>query len=369
VLRRSVLAAVLLASLACQRTPAASQTTGTAKPGTGQPAGQSKPAPGQPATTPAQPGQPGAPGAAEAPPPVKPVPAVLPEVVARIGTTDSISKVEFERAVRTIEANAGRSVPVEQRDQVYRRLLDQLIDVHLLEAEGKSRNIAVTDADVDTQIGQIKQKFKTEEEFTKALASRQMTVDDLKRETRKEMLVTKTLEAEILPKVAVQQSELDAYYQQNPDQFKQAEQVRASHILIPTNAQMTDAQKQEAKAQADGLLKRARAGEDFAALAKQYSKDSSASQGGDLNFFGKGQMVPAFDAAAFSLKPGDISDVVESQYGYHIIKVTEKKPERIVPLAEVSDKLGDFLKRRKQQEMASAFVQSLRGKYKVEILI
>lgn len=297
------------------------------------------------------------------------MPATLPEVVAKFGN-ESVTKAEFEKAVRMIEARAGQPVPVQQRDQIYRRILDQLIDVRLLQAEAKARNITVPDTEVDTRIGQLKQQFKTEEEFTQKLASQQLTIDQLKSELQKDLMVSKCLEAEIAPKVNVPQAELDAFYAEHPDQFKQPERIRASHILISVDSKATDVQKQEAKAVADGLLKRARGGEDFAALAKQFSKDSSAQNGGDLNFFPRGQMVPAFETAAFALKaPGDISDVVETPFGYHIIRLTERQPESTVPLAQVSNQLTDYLKKRKQQEMTGQFVQSLRAKYKVEVLI
>jgi peptidyl-prolyl cis-trans isomerase C len=299
---------------------------------------------------------------------VKPVPATLPDPVAKIDT-EAITKADFERAIKSVEARVGRSVPAEQRDRVYRQVLDELVNIRLVAHEGKARNIAVPDTDVDAQIGKIRANFKTEDEFKTALTQRALTLDDVKEETRTELLVNKTLEAEILPKVQVAQADLDAYYTQNPDQFKAPEQVRASHILIPVNNSMTDAQKAEAKAQAEGILKRVRAGEDFATLAKQYSKDSSAQSGGDLNYFERGKMVPAFEQAAFSLKPGDVSDVVETPFGYHIIKVTDHKDAHTVPLAEVSDRLSAFLKQRKQAELTQTFIQSLHSKYKVEILI
>jgi peptidyl-prolyl cis-trans isomerase C len=363
--------------MGCQRPAAQSQTAGVstqpvamqtppagqAKPQTPAPAGQ------QPAPAPA-PGavQPPAGPTAAAAPPVKPVPATLPDPVAKIDT-EVVSKGEFERAIKTVEGRVGRQVPPEERDRVYRQVLDELVNIRLVAHEGKVRNIAVTDTDVDTQIGRLRQQFKTEAEFTTALSQRSLTLDEVKNDARMQILVNKTLEAEILPKVAVAQTDLDAYYKANPDQFKAPEQVRASHILIPINSSMTEVQKTEARATAEGILKRVKAGEDFAALAKQYSKDGSAASGGDLNYFERGKMVPAFEQAAFSLKTGDVSNVVETPFGFHIIKVTDHKEQRTVPLAEVSDRLSDFLKQRKQQELTQAFIQSLHQKYKIEILI
>jgi len=359
-------------SFACNRTPAASQTTAAGTP--------KAPAPAPPAgtsTTPSATGQPPAPGmpgpAANGaqpatPTPVKPVPTALPDVVARVNG-EACSKGELERAIKNVEGRAGRPVPAGDRDRVYRGVLDQLLAFKLVQAEGKSRGIVVADQEIDGEVEGIRKKFKTDAEFQEALKTRQMTLDDLRNETRSQLLVSKTMEAEVAPKLTVTPQELEAFYKQNPDQFKQPETVRASHILFPVDTSATADFKKSTRAQAEAVLKRAKAGEDFGALAKEFSKDSSAAAGGDLNFFPRGQMVPAFDQAAFALKPGEISDIVESPFGFHIIKVTDRRPERAVPLAEVSDRLSQFLKQRKQQELMQQFVESLKAKYKVEVLI
>lgn len=361
--RRSVLVAVLLFSVGCQRTPAQSQTSSAtpakgATPGAAPAAGQT---PGQAAA-----GEP-------APVPVKPVPAQLPEVLCKFNG-ETVTKAEFESTIRQIEGRVQRPVPPEQRDQVYRQVLDELIDMKLVAAEGKARNVTVTDAEVDTQVAQITKQFPNQADFEKALTARGMTLDKLKADTKNQMLISKTLEAEILPKVQVQQTELETFYKENPDRFKQPERVRASHILFSFDSKITDpvlkeAEKKDLRATAAGVLKRAKAGEDFAALAKQYSKDGSAQNGGDLNYFPRGQMVPAFEQAAFTLKPGEISELVETPFGFHIIKVADHKTESLVPLAEVTPQLTDYLKQQKQRDLMKQFIASLRTKYKVEVLI
>jgi peptidyl-prolyl cis-trans isomerase C len=117
------------------------------------------------------------------------------------------------------------------------------------------------------------------------------------------------------------------------------------------------------------VLKQARAGADFAELAKKHSADGSAQQGGDLNFFTKGQMVPQFDQAAFAMKPGQISDIVTTQFGYHIIKVTDHRPASTVPFEQVSGRIKDFLTEQQKQQKADAFIQSLKQKAKIEVLV
>jgi peptidyl-prolyl cis-trans isomerase C len=309
---------------------------------------------------------PGAPGAGAA---VKPVPQVLPQVLAKIDG-QPVGRDELEHAVKMAEANAGRSVPVAERDTILRSLLDQVILFRLLESEAKVRGITVTPQEVSERVTQIKGQFPSEAEFQKALTQRHTTLAQLETEQRRDLLNAKTIEAEVAPKVSITPQDLDTYYKANPDQFKEPETVRASHILFSIPASATAEQKAAARTEAEGVLKRAKAGEDFAALAKQYSKDpGSAAVGGDLNFFPKEQMVPPFSAAAFAMKPGEISNLVETQFGLHIIKVTDRRAGRTVPLAEVSDRLSNFLKQRRQQELMQQYLQGLKAKYRVEILI
>jgi peptidyl-prolyl cis-trans isomerase C len=353
-----VIALALVA--ACNRQPAAASQTAQATPA----ATPAQPAAGQPAAA----GQ-AAPGAPPAPEKPKPVPAVLPQVCATIDG-QPVGRDELESAVKDAEARAGRSVPAAERDAVYRGLLDRVIMFKLLANEAKVRGVTVTPQEVTDRIAQIKQQFPTEAEFQKELTKRHTTMAQLQEEQRRDLVNAKTIEAEVAPKLVVTDQDLDAFYKGNPEQFKEPESVRASHILFGVAKDAPPATKAATKTEAEGVLKRVKAGEDFAALAKQYSKDpGSAAVGGDLNFFPKGQMVPAFDAAAFAMKPGDISDLVETEFGYHIIKLTEKRTGRTIPLAEVKDRLGEFLKQRKQQELVQQYLLGLKTKYRVEVLL
>ena len=125
----------------------------------------------------------------------------------------------------------------------------------------------------------------------------------------------------------------------------------------------------KARAEIDAVLKQARAGADFAKLAQEHSQDSSAAQGGDLSYFPKGQMVPAFDKVAFALKPGEISNVVTTQFGYHIIKVVDHKPGRVIPLEEATPQIQRYLTEQKKAQHAEAYVDGLKKKSKIEVLI
>jgi len=301
--------------------------------------------------------------------PAKPVPPQLPEVIARING-DTITKADFEQAVRTAEQRAGSPVPPDQRDRVYREILDQMIGYKLLIQESKARKVAVPDADVEARIVSFRQQFPTEDAFKQALAQQHLTLDQIKTDQRQQMAVSKLVDEAIASQVAVKPEDVQTFYTQNPKEFQESEKVHASHILITAPKDADAATKAQARAKAEAILKDAKAGKDFATLAKQNSQDpGSAANGGDLGFFQQGQMVGPFNDAAFSLKPGAISNVVETDFGYHIIKVIEKQPARTVPLDEVKPKIEQFLGSRNREQQTTAFVNGLRSKGKIEVFI
>lgn len=351
---RTFILAIVIALCGCSKAPAASAASAAQN----APAGQAKSAPGGTAQT------------APAPPPAaKPVPAQLPEVLAHVNT-ESVTKAEFERAVAMIEGRAGGPVPPEQRDQVFRNILDQIVSFKLLIQESHARKVDVTDAEVDARVQEIKGQFPSEAAFKEMLTARKTSIEQLRTDARQDMAVQKMIDTEISSKVAVKPEQLADYYAKNPDQFKQPERVRASHILIGVPRGADAAAKAQARAKADQILKDVKAGKDFATLAKENSQDpGSAPNGGDLGFFQKGQMVGPFNDAAFSLAPGTVSDIVETEFGFHIIKVAEKQPARAIPLDEIKPKLEQFLEQRNRQEQTDAFIKGLRSKGKVEILI
>jgi peptidyl-prolyl cis-trans isomerase C len=302
-------------------------------------------------------------------PPPQPVPAQLPEVIARVNG-EVISKADFDEAVKELEASAGQPVPSEQRNEVLRGVLDQLIGYRLLVQETKARKITVTDAELDARVAEIRKQFPNEDAFKQLLTQRNLTVEKLRTDARDDLTVSKMLQAELSAKTAVTPAQVDAFYQQNPSQFQQGERVRASHILIPVPENADAAAKQAARAKAEAVLKDVKAGKDFAALAKEHSSDpGSAANGGDLGFFQQGQMVPAFDKAAFTLAPGQVSELVETNFGFHIIKVAEKQAARTVPLDDVRPQLQQYLEGQNRQMQTQAFVESLKAKGKVEIFI
>jgi peptidyl-prolyl cis-trans isomerase C len=354
----ALFAVTLLALPACRK--ATDGQPGQAAPA---PAGQATAA--QPAATPAAP--PTAPPAPP-PPPAVPVPATLPNVLAHVNS-ENVTKADFERLLRNIELNNRGPVPAERRDEIYRKVLDELVTYTLLKQEAKARNFTVTDAEVEEQMKAMRDAARSEENFKKALAERKMTLERLKADARVELAIAKMMNAQVAAAGEATDAEARDYYDKNPDRFKRPETVRASHVLIRVDPNADDKTKKQARGEIDDVLKRAKGGEDFAKLAQQHSQDGSAPQGGDLGYFPKEKMVPAFADVAFALKPGEISDVVTTQFGVHIIKVTDRKPAGTVPLEEVSPQVKQFLTEQKKQQTAQAFIAQVRQKAKIEVLI
>jgi peptidyl-prolyl cis-trans isomerase C len=302
-------------------------------------------------------------------PPPKPVPAQLPDVVARVNG-EAVSKADFDRAIAALEARNGGPVPAEQRDQIFRSVLDQVVSYRVLVQESRARKIAVDDAEVDTRIKQIQGQFPSEEAFKQMLTSRKTTVEQMRADVRQDTAVQKLIEGEVTPKSVVTPEQVSDFYTKNPDQFKQPERVRASHILIMVPKGAEASVKEQARTKAADILKDVKAGKDFAALATQHSQDpGSAKNGGDLGFFAPGQMVGPFNDVAFKLAPGTVSELVETDFGFHIIKVAEKQAGRTIPLDEVRPQLEQYLERQNREQQTDAFVNGLKAKGKIEILI
>jgi parvulin-like peptidyl-prolyl isomerase len=359
---------MVMASVAgCRRAPATPSSA--AAPAVGSP-GQSPQASasGQPSQTAQAPGPGQAAEAAKPAEPVKPVPAQLPPVVAKVNG-ESIERWELESVAKQAEARAGSPIPPEQRDAVLRDLLDDLVSYHLLAQESRARKIAVTEADVDAQLKTIRQGFPTDEAFQQAVAARGLTMDRLRQQERRNLQARKLIDQEVTSKITIADADVDAFYKGNIEKFKQGDTYHVSHIFIGAAANADGATKLKARARADQTLKDLRAGADFAQIAKDRSDDTTATDGGDLGFVGKGDLPPDFEKVMLALKPGEMSDVVELGAGFHIIKLHEKRAPRTVPLEEVRADVKAFLTQSQQKAKLDQFMGETKAKSKIEVLV
>jgi len=193
-----------------------------------------------------------------------------------------------------------------------------------------------------------------------------MTIEHYTDYVRRRMTVQNLVVGHYGGTVNVSEKDIDDFYAGNPEKFATEETIRARHILFKVGPDAGEDEKKEARKKAEDVLEKARGGEDFAELAKAYSQGPSGPKGGDLGSFGRGKMVPPFEEAAFSLKPGEISGIVETRFGYHIIKVEERTDAVTVSRANAADQITEFLKAQKVNEAVFARLEALRKEAKVE---
>ncbi len=293
-------------------------------------------------------------------------------VVATInGFAITEGRVE-ERVKPQLEKLSSQQMPAQFIEQYSKQLrknaLDSIIIEHLLDEKIKENNITTTEEEANKHLEEMAAQQKLTMDDLKALieASGQ-TFETVKKQIRKGLGYQKLMEKQWAGQINVTEDDAKKYYDEHPEMFTSQEQVRASHILIKPDASETDPNKAKAaaKAKAEALLGQIKNGADIAELAKINSACPSSARGGDLGWFERGRMVKPFEDAAFALKVGQTSDVVETQYGYHIIKVTDHKDAGTMPFEQAKDNLIKTLTQKKQGEFVTKYVNSLKAQAKI----
>lgn len=256
----------------------------------------------------------------------------------------------------------------QRNDLLFQSALDNLITYALLKAEAHRQNLTVNPAPVEQQVAQISKQFSTREEFIKALSSQGLTEAKL-RQNLEERIRLQTLVDEILKKVApASDADIEKFYRDNPAKFQLPERVHAAHILLKTEPQSTPEQKAAIRRKLEAIhTDIATQALTFADAAAKYSQDTaSAAKGGDLGVFARGRMVKPFEDAAFSTRPGTLSPIVETQFGYHIIQCLELKPAAPATLEESRAAIRQYLDQAARQAAHKSFVDELKSKAPME---
>ena len=228
--------------------------------------------------------------------------------------------------------------------------LDSMIADKIVNMEAEKQKIAVTDDEIQAELDKMAESYGGKETFEQQLALSGMTVDNMKSEIKSYLETVKLLE----PRIKITDEEISTYFDQNKDDFNEPEQVEASHILVADEAT------------AKKVRQKLNEGEDFTALAAEYSTDTNnAKNGGELGYFGRGLMDEAFENAAFSMKIGDISEPVKSQFGYHIIKVTGRKEAKEATLEDSKAEITETLKSQKINSEYSTWLTEKKGEYQI----
>jgi len=279
-----------------------------------------------------------------------------------------ITRGDVNRAVKALLAQNQVPEPAtpEVMQQANQAALSQLVSAELVyQAAGKA-SIKDLDQQVAQKVAQNRASQKDEAAFQKTLQDAGLTLQAFQELVRKDIVINSFIEKQFGSKATVSEAEAKKFYSDNREKFKLGDMVRASHILIGTSEKGGVQERKSAREKAVALLQRVKDGEDFGMMAKTYSTCPSKARGGDLGAFGQGQMDPAFEKAAFSLKPGAISDIVETPFGFHIIKVKEKQPARTESYETAKARIQQYLKKERMLKMLSDYVAELRSKARIE---
>ena len=260
----------------------------------------------------------------------------------------------------------GGQVSDDQLAALKNDILDSLIEREILYQQSQKAGIQITDQTVDDQLAAIKKRFPNETEYKTALSKMNLSEDEVILQIKRGLSIKELIDQQITSKIVITDEESKAYYDQNPQMFKQPEQIKASHILIKVDPKADEAQKAEARKKIEEVQQKLKDGGDFAALAKEYSEGPSSTKGGDLGYFRRGQMVKPFEDAALALKPNEVSDIVETRFGYHLIIVYDTKPEQTLAYADVKDKISQRMKQEKIEKEAVQYVDKLKKDAKLE---
>lgn len=258
---------------------------------------------------------------------------------------------------------AGRIADMksEDYDKITKQVLEDLIDRALLYQISKKSGVEVTNEEVKTQMDELKARFPDVKTFREEIKKMGLTEEQLEQQIREGTAIRKFIDKEFKEKIEITDKEAKEFYESNPEQFVKPKQVRASHILVKASPEESTEKHDQAKKKIkdiQGELEKDDAV--FAEIAKKHSEGPSAPKGGDLSFFTRDRMVKPFADAAFSMKKGETSDVVQTRFGYHIIKVTDIKDAETITFEDIKDRIKEHLAQQKLQKEVGAYIEKMK---------
>jgi len=280
-----------------------------------------------------------------------------------------ITRAEVDRAAKALLAQSNLAAPIapEAMEKTAKAAVDQLIGAELLHQAAEKVEVKDLERQVAEKMAQTKSGYPSQFEFEKALKSAHLTLKELEVALRKDVIINNMIEKQFVPQAVVSGSEIRKFYDENKEKaFRQGERVRISQILVPVSEKAGPEVRRQARDRTLALLKRVREGEDFAALANAESAPPTNKNGGNMGILGKGDTVSSFERAAFALKAGEVSGLVETPVGYHIIKLYERLPAGTAVFAEVESWIAAHLKQEKVRKAVNDYVTQLRAKAKIE---
>jgi peptidyl-prolyl cis-trans isomerase C len=256
-----------------------------------------------------------------------------------------------------------RSITAEKQKEIEKKALENLINKELFYFEAEKQGIKINSSELKKRLKEIKSRYPSSTAFEDALKKADMTMDFLKESIKKDLMIEKLLEKEV--RVNLTDNDLEDYYRKNTEKFKEPEAVKLRYIYIKINPSEPDGKK-KAKERAKEAYSKIKSGMDFANIAQTYSHDMSRIKGGDVGFVHKGTMALEIEKTAFTMEVGQTSEILETDIGYHILKVEDKRPPRHVSFKEIKDKLRRELTESMQKSRLEGLIKRLRENAKIQ---
>ncbi|MFQ5840909.1 MAG: peptidylprolyl isomerase [Thermodesulfobacteriota bacterium] len=298
--------------------------------------------------------------------------ATIIDKIVAIVNGEIITLAELERYYSKLrDGSEASGNSGEKRAKIFesrRKALDRLIEEKLVDQQCKKSSIKVSARDLDMAIENVKKvNAITDEQLRNALLAEGLSFEDYRQQLREQIRRAKLVSRAVRNKVIVDEDRLKRFYSEHVEQFKEPDEIRASHILIVIPQDADDLLVEALRHKGETILGRLRLGEDFQELARLYSDDASAKNGGDLGFFKRGELLPEFERATFNLKPGQVSGLVRTKIGFHIIKVTERKEGSVIPYREVTEKVRNHYIKEESKRLYEAWLKKVKAESFIEV--
>ncbi|RII27050.1 MAG: hypothetical protein CXR31_07240 [Geobacter sp.] len=264
-----------------------------------------------------------------------------------------------------MEASYHGGMSAEKIKNIQSKALATLVEKELQYQDGLARGVKLDSEAVDESYKRVIENYSSRKEFNKAIEKAGFTEKLLKRFIARDLLSEKIRKQEVDDKVRITEATIAEYYETNKNRYMKPEEYRASTILVKVDPSSNTEERAKLKERAESLMKKVKEGADFGQLAYDNSDDMSRIKGGDTGYFHLGRMVQEFEEAVKKLKVGEVSGIVESMYGYHIIKLTDKKAPRQLPYEEVKDKIRTQLVEKEKKRLFDEWMGGLRSKAKI----
>ena len=283
--------------------------------------------------------------------------------IVAVVNDEVITQSEIDEALKPVytqyKSTYSKEELIQKLNQAREDILNQLIEEKLILQQAKKEEIEVSDEEIEEKLTQVKSQFPDEDTFRQVLDSQNLTISDLKQRYKEQIMIKKLINKEVRAKIKVSPLEVFRYYKQHQEEFRIPPKVRVQTILIRKDDKMSEDYSDPQK-RIEEIKKKLQEGADFSKLAREYSQDSSAINGGDMGYIEKGEMMKEIDEVLFSLNEGQVSDIIETHVGFHIFKINDKKESTIKSFEEVRVEIENMLFQKKAEVRYTEWLKTLK---------